>query len=254
MSPLGVILNRKALWIAGVALIAYFAIQRQILTVSLGLEVLAAIIALVLHEISHGLVALYYGDHTAAKSGRLRLNPLAHIDPFGTLILPAILLLMHLSPIGYAKPVPIDPNKLRHRNKAMLVIALAGPFTNLLLSIIAGIALRIFVYSNSYSGNLPLLNGLNNSSTIIGYFWIYFGIINAIYFVFNMLPIPPLDGSAILRRVIGEAGYHRVASSMKIFIPILLLLIFIFPTLLSQIFNPVIKLWIHLFLPASAIA
>ncbi len=247
-------MNRKVLWIAAVIVVVYLAIARQILTIAFGLEILAAIIALVLHEISHGLVALYYGDHTAARRGRLKLNPLAHIDPFGTLLLPAMLLLMHLSPIGYAKPVPIDPSHMRNPRKATLVVALAGPITNLILAIVAGIALRIFVYANSYSGTMPLLNSMNNSSTIVGYFWIYFGIINAIYFVFNILPIPPLDGSAILRRVVGEAMYYKIASNMKIFIPILLILVFIFPTLLSHLFDPIIRLWVHIFIPASAIA
>lgn len=246
-------MNRKVLWVIGIVLIVYLAVSRQVITVAFGLEILAAIIALVLHEISHGLVALYYGDHTAARSGRLRLNPLAHIDPFGTLILPSLLLLLHLSPIGYAKPVPVDPSKMRNPKRATWVVAMAGPVTNLLLSIIAGIALRIFVYSNSYSGITPLLSGLNNSSTIFGYFWIYFGIINAIYFIFNILPIPPLDGSALLKRIIGDRRFFALSHNMKVLLPILLLLIFIFPTLLSHLFDPIIRLWVHIFLPAAAI-
>ena len=125
--------------------------------------------------------------------------------------------------------------------------------TNLLLSIIAGIALRIFVYSNSYPGITPLLSGLNNSSTIFGYFWIYFGIINAIYFIFNILPIPPLDGSALLERIIGDQRFFALSHNMKVLLPILLLLIFIFPTLLSHLFDPIIRLWVHIFLPAAAI-
>ncbi|CAG4905769.1 MULTISPECIES: site-2 protease family protein [Acidithrix] len=245
-------MNRKVLIYAGIALVAFIALSKGILNVYLGINFLAAIIALVLHEISHGLVALYYGDHTAAKAGRLRLNPLAHIDPFGTLILPGMLMLLGLTPIGYAKPVPVNAANLRNPRRSSLVVSLAGPVTNLILSILAGIILRIFVFSNSYGSTTPILGGSINTTSLIGYFWVYFGIINAIYFIFNILPIPPLDGSAILRRVIGEYKFAAITANLKFLIPILLLVVFIFPGALSSIFAPIVRLWLDVFLPSTA--
>ncbi len=246
-------MKTKALWAIGILLIAGLAVSRHILTIYFGLNILAAVVALVLHEVSHGIVALYYGDHTAADRGRLSLNPKAHIDPFGTVILPALLLLLHLSPLGYAKPVPIDPSRMRNRRRATLVVAVAGPLTNLVLSLVAGIVLRLYIYSTSYSSTGPLLSGGNSPSALLGYFWIYFGVINAVLFVFNILPIPPLDGSAILRRILGEGRYALVVGNMKFFLPILLILVFIFPALLAHLFSPVINTWLSIFVPTSAI-
>ncbi len=246
-------MRTKALWAIAIAIIAGLAISRHVLTIYFAINIAAAIIALVLHEISHGVVALYYGDRTAAERGRLSLNPLVHIDPFGTVMLPALLLLLHLSPIGYAKPVPIDPSRMRNPRHATLVVALAGPATNLILSVIAGVILRVYLFSNAYSASAPLLSSGTSLTALMGYFWIYFGVVNAVLFIFNILPIPPLDGSAILRRVVGEGRFAQLAGNMKFFLPLLLVALFIFPTLLAHLFSPVINLWLTVFVPTTAI-
>ena len=246
-------MKSRLLWAAGIAIIAALAISRHVLTIFFAIQITAAIIALVLHELSHGLVALYYGDRTAQERGRLTLNPVAHIDPFGTLILPSLLLLLHLSPIGFAKPVPIDPSRMRNPRHATLIVSIAGPLTNLVLSILAGVSLRIYLFSNSYTSSGILLSGNYSPGLLFGYFLIYFGIVNAVLFIFNILPIPPLDGSAILRRYIGDGRFSAFASKLKFLLPLLLVGLFIFPTLLSHLFSPVIRLWVDAFLPTSAI-
>src|ERR1700756_656037 len=96
------------------------------------------VVAIILHEIAHGVVALWFGDDTAKRAGRLTLNPVPHIDPFGSIILPALGALAHVPVIGWAKPVPVNPSRLRSR-RDMLLVSLAGPATNLSLMLIAAV-------------------------------------------------------------------------------------------------------------------
>src|ERR1700732_5203445 len=102
----------------------------------------ALIAAIILHEISHGVVALWFGDDTAKRAGRLTLNPIKHIDPFGTLILPALLSLSGVGAFGYAKPVPVNIGRLRHPRNESLIVSLAGPATNVLLALVSVVWLR----------------------------------------------------------------------------------------------------------------
>jgi Zn-dependent protease len=144
------------------------------------------VIAITFHEAAHGFVAYHFGDNTAWELGRVSFNPLKHIDPFGTLLLPAILLFSH-SPFlfGYAKPVPVNFRALRHPRIDMVWVALAGPATNIALALIAAGALHVlpFVPDNSAQW---ILDNLKNAL-----------VINVVLAVFNMLPIPPLDGGRV---------------------------------------------------------
>ncbi len=99
--------------------------------------------AIILHEVMHGVVARGLGDDTAARAGRLTLNPLAHIDPFGTVILPAMLLFFHLPVFGYARPVPVDFSRLRKPRSGMIAVAAAGPLTNLAVAILSSFAMHL---------------------------------------------------------------------------------------------------------------
>lgn len=146
------------------------------------------ILAIVLHEMAHGYAARWCGDDTAKKFGRLSLNPLRHIDLFGSLIFPLILLLAKTGFVfGWAKPVPVDFGKLRHPKRDLLIVASAGIAANLLLALTAALLLRLSVY-------IPheLTHG------IASLFLMNMIIFNIVLAVFNALPIPPLDGSKIL--------------------------------------------------------
>ena len=155
---------------------------------------LAIIPSIVLHEVSHGYVAYLCGDPTAKSAKRLTLNPVRHIDPFGTLLLPFLLIVSGLPPFGWAKPVPVNIGRLRKPRTQSLYVSLAGPLTNIILSAVAAIYIHFAVRHTSYAS-------LTNGYTFF-YFVEVFGLINLILAVFNLLPIPPLDGSAIIERFV----------------------------------------------------
>jgi Zn-dependent protease len=150
--------------------------------------------AVILHEVSHGVVALWLGDDTARRAGRLTLNPVPHIDPFGSLILPALGALSGAPVLGWAKPVPVDPRRLRGGRRQMVYVALAGPVTNLVLMGAAAVATRELMGDRPFAriADLPLGARLA----------FVFAVVNLFLGVFNLLPIPPLDGSALLERVL----------------------------------------------------
>lgn len=161
------------------------------------LVVLASIIAITLHECSHGYVANYFGDPTAKEQGRLTLNPLAHIDPFGTVILPLLLRIVGMPAFGFAKPVPVNVMRLRDIRNHSFLVSLAGPATNIALSGLAVAVCRI-------SGvTVDEINSSNSGAiSQIIYFFAIFGLVNISLAIFNLIPIPPLDGSALIERFV----------------------------------------------------
>jgi Zn-dependent protease len=148
--------------------------------------VLPLVIAITFHEAAHGFVAHRLGDNTAFELGRVSFNPLKHIDPFGTLILPGILLLSH-SPFlfGYAKPVPVNFRGLRNPRIGMVWVALAGPATNIALALVAALAFHGLAFAPASAAQW-LADNLKNML-----------VINVVLAVFNMIPIPPLDGGRV---------------------------------------------------------
>jgi len=154
------------------------------------------IVAIILHEISHGVVALWFGDDTAKREGRLTLNPIPHIDLFGSIILPALMVFTTGFAFGYAKPVPVNPTKLRDPRRQMVFVGLAGPFSNFLLMFLAAVPVHVFT-----NGKYAYLTSWNDPPLIVQIL-MWFAFANLILGVFNMLPIPPLDGSALIERVL----------------------------------------------------
>jgi len=193
--------------------------------------------SVILHEVSHGVVALWYGDDTAKQAGRLTLNPLRHIDPFGTLLLPALLALSGLGAFGYAKPVPVQPNRLRNPRQHSLYVSLVGPLVNIVLALVAVITYRSFFESTRSGGMLFL------EPSLIARAVFFFGVINVVLAVFNLLPIPPLDGSAMVERVLPEKWWPAWLKVRKWGFGILILLVLALPGALGTVFRPFIDLY-----------
>jgi Zn-dependent protease len=149
---------------------------------------IAVVPSVVLHEVSHGFVANLFGDPTAKENHRLTLNPLRHIDPFGTVLLPILLLYAHFVPFGYAKPVPVNVSRLRNPRRQSLYVSLVGPVVNIVLSGVGYLACELAIHVFHSEGLLRA-----------GF---YFGLVNLTLAVFNLIPIPPLDGSAIIERFV----------------------------------------------------
>lgn len=170
------------------------------MTAALVFQLIVLIFSIMVHEIAHGAVALKLGDDTAQKLGRLTLNPLKHIDPVGSVILPLLLLTFN-SPFlfGWAKPVPYDPNRLKNPKTGAALIALAGPISNLILALIFGLFLR---FDFLPSGPSALFASI-----------IYLNILLA---VFNLVPIPPLDGSKLLFYFIPRQ-FHRLQAMLEMY-------------------------------------
>ncbi len=185
--------------------------------VEIAVSLFVLLFAITVHEAAHGWAAKRMGDTTAYDLGRVSLNPLAHIDPVGTVLLPLMLVLVGAPAFGWAKPVPVNPNRLRNPRRDNLVISAAGPAANFLTAFAAMIGLlilklaspgvRAFLQSPAlYRAILPKgfypLEGL----ALILYFAV---LINVYLAVFNMIPIPPLDGSGILMGLLSERGAAR---------------------------------------------
>lgn len=192
----------------------------------------------ILHEIMHGFIAYRLGDPTAKLLGRLTLNPIKHIDIFYSLLLPLGLFLSHLPVIGGAKPVPVDPFNLRDGMKDFALVSVAGPLTNILLAVLAaGIAHIVFPHVSFFE--------LENSG-ILGLFLFYTIQINLALGIFNLVPIPPLDGSKLVALLLPErqaAAYLALGNSgFGLIIIVILFYTLGFGTLLLSFINGALKL------------
>jgi Zn-dependent protease len=181
--------------------------------------------SIIIHEISHGWVALAFGDDTAKRSGRLSLNPVRHVDPVGTLLVPGVLSLVGFGAYGWAKPVPVNPARMRSPRNDSVIVSLAGPLTNFALAAALG-AIFVATTPAALRQAVSLLNAypptLGQQILFIG------GIANIVLGVFNLIPCPPLDGAALLERLLPARllpEYYQLQPFLM-FLPFLLILIF----------------------------
>jgi len=177
-------------------------------------SLIVLLFSIIVHELAHGYVAYSLGDPTAKYSGRLTLNPLKHIDPFGSVIFPFLFFLASGVFFGWAKPVPINPYNLKDQKWGSLKVAAAGPAANLALALVFGLILRFF--SASFLSNFPGILSL----------FAYIVQINIVLLVFNLLPLPPLDGSWIFLRFLPH-GFEKFKAFLQQYgMFILIILIF----------------------------
>jgi Zn-dependent protease len=201
---------------------------------------LPIILAITFHEAAHGYVADLKGDPTARLMGRLTLNPLAHIDPWGTILLPALLFLFTGFVFGYAKPVPVNFMNLRRPKADMVWVAAAGPLMNLVLAIGFGALLKVLsavagpASGVGFPGAATGPDGAFEVLQPISQMLVYGVLINVWLMVFNLLPIPPLDGGRVLVGLLPHPASDRVAALEPFGFFILLALLFLDPTHMIQ--------------------
>ena len=192
--------------------------------------------SVILHEVAHGVAALRLGDDTAKRAGRLTLNPVAHVDPFGTLLLPVLLAAAGLGVIGYAKPVPVNLRRLRRPRDHAVLVALAGPATNLAIAAVCAVVVRLLGGADvDLDHNLIGDIGAAEVVFLAGFF-------NVLLALFNLLPIPPLDGSALVERAIPRRWWPTWAKLRRWSLGIVLVAFLLFGVG-DVIIEPAISIW-----------
>ena len=209
-------------------------------------------IAIVFHEVAHGLVARRFGDPTAASQGRLTLNPIKHVDPVGTLILPMLLALAHAPIFGWAKPVPVRAERMRHPRRDMVIVALAGPGMNLLLAVVATAILAVGL---AVGGGDPMTFGGFIASNAINFL-----LINIFLAVFNLIPLPPFDGGHVVEGLLPRTlapGFRRLGRySLLILVVLLLVLPMVSPELniVGKAVTPIVEAIARLFIETAGLS
>ena len=216
----------------------FASIARQIL-----ISALPVLVAITFHEVSHGLVAYKLGDPTAKMLGRLTLNPIAHIDIFGTVLLPLMLIVLTNGQFvfGYAKPVPINPMNFKNPRKDMAISASAGPVTNLILAVFS-----VLILKGILAPLALILPAVAGETFLKPLFMIFTSsvVINVVLAAFNMIPVPPLDGGRVL---VGMLPYKHAVSFSKIEpYGFIIVLIMIYTGIANYIIMPVITLLLNL--------
>lgn len=193
------------------------------------------LISVILHEIMHGVVAYWLGDRTAKDAGRLTLNPIKHIDPYMSIIVPVLLYIMHAPVFGGAKPVPVNNRNLKWNEWGMALVAIAGPLTNLLLAFIAFVIGHFTGLLYGSAGEIPM------------FITSEFVIVNIGFTIFNIIPIPPLDGSRVLYAIApdGARKYLEMLEVYGIFIVYLLILLLgpVFSSIMTNGMNGILQLF-----------
>ncbi len=188
--------------------------------------IIVLILSVVMHEVAHGYAALYQGDKTAKLLGRLSPNPIRHLDPIGSVLVPLILIFSGTGVVfGWARPVPVDDRNFKSRKRGMVIVALAGIFANLVCALVFGFILRFAISSGSAS--IPFVSIL---TTIV--------IVNLVLALFNLMPIPPLDGSKVLFALLSErfSNIRNFLERYALFV-IIFFIIFVWPYVAPALFS-----------------
>jgi Zn-dependent protease len=189
--------------------------------------------AIILHEVAHGFVAHRLGDPTAKSQGRITLNPLKHIDPFGTVILPIMLAILSMPVFGYAKPVPYNPRYFKNIKVGEVLTGLAGPAANLLMALLGAVAAFVI-------RQFPATSAISSGAyEALG--WVYTGLylfvlINLYLMFFNLIPIPPLDGSSVIMPLLPRKALPTWYQIQRYALPILMIVVIVLPMVIG--FNP----------------
>lgn len=203
--------------------------------VYIGIVIGVILLSMTLHEAMHAFMGYFLGDDTAKREGRLTLNPIKHIDPFLTLLLPIALAIAGLPIFGGAKPVPFNPDRVRYDEWGAALVAIAGPFTNLLIAFVASGALVLTTGSISIDGTL--LNQILGTVVMV----------NLGFFVFNMIPLPPLDGSRVLYALAPEFVRRGMEALERMGIIVIFAIVLIASPFIGVFMRQAIGFFIELF-------
>jgi Zn-dependent protease len=207
------------------------------------------VVAIVLHEISHGWVANAFGDPTAREQGRLSLNPIRHVDPVGTIALPLVLAVSGAPVFGWAKPVPVVARRMRRPRLHMMLVALAGPGMNLFLALVAAIALALLLPAVPPGGGAAWLFVILNLINFVA--------INIFLAVFNLLPLPPFDGGHVVEGLLPRRLVRHYAKLARLGFPLLIFFLLVLPMLapeanvVERVVRPPVDWLLRLILPAQ---
>lgn len=189
---------------------------------SLLIILICILLSMTLHEAMHAYASYWLGDDTAKRQGRLTLNPLAHIDPFMTVLLPLLLAAVGLPPFGAAKPVPFNPQRLKYGEIGTAIVGAAGPLTNLVLALLGALVLRLFGI------------GLDMNVDTVLYLFV---LVNASFFLFNIIPFPPLDGSRVLYALAPDAVRNVMERIESMGVMAIMFFFLIFSAFLAEPFS-----------------
>ena len=212
--------------------------------VNLLFQLIVFLFAISFHESAHAWMANRCGDPTARMLGRITLNPIKHIDPIGTILLPVVAIFAHIPVLGWAKPTPVNPSNFRHPVRDDILTSVVGPLSNFLVAAVAVVLLTV-VSATSATGHAIVIDGVvNGDSVLVPIALLLFALlqINVVLGVFNLIPVPPLDGSHVLRHFLSGsalAAYDRIGFFG------LLLLVYFGGGLLSRLISPVMSFFLY---------
>jgi Zn-dependent protease len=242
--------QRSVIWLIVVVAIAAILVRSHHLSSTEIIVFCVLIPSVMLHEVAHGVVALWCGDDTAKRAGRITLNPVRHVTALGTIIVPIITVLAGIGWFGWAKPVPVNVSRLRSPRNQGVLVALAGPLTNIVLAAVFG---AVFYFAFGLRAHTPVytpfspLGALHSTGARIVF---YAGFINLWVACFNLIPVPPLDGSAVIERLLPGSwwpGYLRIRPyGMFVIIGALVLMSFAHASPIQRVVTDLVTWWAHL--------